>query len=162
MSDSHYLDWSTLTRMELIYAVLGQHLGSGCFRDVWSCAFDPSLVIKIEKEDHPPHFDNTVEWKIWQEVQFDEDIAKWFAPCVGISPGGRVLVMKRTQPVTEAELEVAIPRIPRFFHDVHAKNWGRIGDRYVCHDYAFNVVDDKYTAPALWRSKNARWLDESY
>lgn len=159
MSDSHYLDWDTLTRMEIIYAFLGEKLASGCFRDVWTCRSDPTVVVKIEKAEQAPSFDNVLEWKIWQECQHDADIALWLAPCVSISPGGRVLVMKRTQKVTPAELALALPRVPRFFHDVHSNNWGRIGTRYVCHDYAFNEVDDEYSAPCLWKSKRVKWLD---
>lgn len=151
------LEFDTLTAMDLRFALIGEKIGSGVSRDVFECRFDPHLVVKVERYGG---FDNVIEWKVWQEVQHDEDIRQWFAPCVGISPGGRVLVMKRTKKVTEAELELALPKVPRFFHDVHSNNWGRLGELYVCHDYAFNCVDDEYTAPAYWRTKRANWLDQ--
>lgn len=150
------LELDSLTAMDLRYALIGQKLGSGVYRDVYECRFDPNLVVKVEKEGS---FDNIIEWKVWEEVQFDEDIRKWFAPCVGISPAGRVLIMKRTAKVSDGELELALPKVPRFFHDVHANNWGKLGDLYVCHDYAFNIVHDEYDTPAHWRLVRAKWLD---
>lgn len=145
-----------LTSLDLELALLGPGLGSGMYRDVYECYFDPNLVVKVER---PGHYDNTVEWRVWQEVQYDDDIRKWFAPCVALSPGGRVLIMKRTKKCSDEELELALPKVPRFFHDLHENNWGRYDGRIVCHDYAFNQVDDEYTDPRYWRLKRAKWLD---
>lgn len=147
------LELDSLTAMDLRYALIGQKIGSGCTRNVYECRFDDSLVVKIEREGS---FDNVIEWKVWQEVRHD-DAKVWLAPCVGISPAGRVLIMKRTQKVMLAELKLFLPKVPRFFHDVHENNWGKLGTAYVCHDYAFNDVNDEYTAPRLWRSKKAHW-----
>lgn len=142
--------------VDLRYALIGPKIGSGVSRDVYECRFDPSLVVKVERNGS---FDNVVEWKVWQELSHDDDLKKWLAPCVGISPAGRVLVMKRTAKVTAAELELAMPKVPRFFHDTHENNWGRFEGRYVCHDYAFNVVDDEYSTPRFWGLKRVKWLD---
>lgn len=148
------LELDSLTEMDLRYALIGEKIGSGCTRVVYECRFDSSLVVKIET---PGSFDNVIEWKVWQEVKHDEDVRQWLAPCVGISPGGRVLIMKRTEKVMLAELQLFLAKVPRFFHDVHENNWGKLDKTYVCHDYAFNDVHDEYTNPRLWRTKKAHW-----
>lgn len=58
----------------------------------------------------------------------------WLAPCIQISEGGRELIMRRTEPMSDPVW--AALRVPAFFDDVTPENWGLLDGRPVCHDYA--------------------------
>ena len=60
--------------------VLGKHLGSGAFRDVYECKLDDSIVIKIAK-DHDGAFHNAKEWETYTESRGNREasITPWSA-----------------------------------------------------------------------------------
>jgi hypothetical protein len=116
--------------------LVGEKLGSGVFRDVYEINGRPDVVLKLE--DRGGEFCNVMEWKLWTDAQGTE-AEKWLAPCTELSGlGGRALVMRRTQPMTE-EVWAAL-EVPAFFNDLKADNWGLLDGRPVCHDYAHSNV----------------------
>lgn len=128
---------------------VGRKLGSGAFRDVFVCAFDTSLVLKIQRD--PNNFDNVIEWETWQAYGGDDRIGNWLAPCVSISASGDILIQARTYPALEFPKE-----LPSFLTDFKTGNYGTIGTgkkkRFVCHDYG-NIVVPKLN-PKL---RKANW-----
>lgn len=112
----------------------GQHLGFGCYREVFAHPHRTDLVIKVETA--AGSFMNVLEWEVWRELA----TSKWsgyFAPCEDISPSGAVLLMKRTQPIK------AFPKaltLPDFFQDVKPENFGLLKGRIVCHDYSLSTL----------------------
>lgn len=105
-------------------------IGTGYSRRVYDCVLNKNVVIKIEKGDY--NFDNITEYKIWSVARNNENYAKWLAPCLWISPCGRVLIQERTY------LTDRLPKqIPVWLYDTHQHNFGRLkNDQFVCHDYA--------------------------
>lgn len=113
---------------DLAWLMLGEKIGSGSSRDVYACPTDKTLVIKYE---HAESFQNHLEWEIWQLVKGTK-WAKWFAPCVNISPNGLFLIQKRA----EKSKKMDYPKqIPFFFTDLKYDNFGFIGKQFVCVDY---------------------------
>ncbi len=128
--------------------LLGTHLANGSSRQVFLHAQNPNWVVKIE--DGVRSFQNVIEWELWISVK-DTPLAKWFAPCVYISPGGQILVMERTsQPKAYPD------KLPAFFTDLKLTNFGMYKPmmsrpQFVCHDYGI-------TMPTLDRTlRKAKW-----
>lgn len=132
--------------MDFIMCLCGDRISSGCFRDVYEHATDPSKVIKIEygherKTEHGTGIDNTFcnvqEFLMWREIEGLkgklEWVKKWFAPIHWISPSGHVLCMQKTTPQPKRKRP---DEIPAFLWDVKQENFGWIGNNLVCHDYA--------------------------
>lgn len=133
---------SSFLKEELYDLLCGRKLGEGAARAVFEHALDPTLVIKFEAGGS---FQNVIEWETWQSVQHVPDIAKWFAPCIAISPNGAVLVQRRTTPAAFHP-----ERVPAFFTDLKCANFGilipnhldtcqRTG-QFVCHDYGTHLM----------------------
>ena len=88
------LSGNALINSDIIHCVVGRQLGSGVSRVVYEYNLDPdNYVIKIEPENYGC---NRSEFDLWDEVSYYtgnlEWIKNWFAPCLWISPSGRVLV----------------------------------------------------------------------
>lgn len=110
--------------------LLGEFLGQGSRRTVFSYALDEKLVVKVSKDSC---IDNILEWELWNEIQHTE-YSKWFAPCVQMSADGKVLFQRRTKNIKELPSE-----LPQFMTDLKAENFGLIGKQIVAHDYAFGI-----------------------
>lgn len=110
---------------------VGDHIGSGMYRDVFEVKFDDDLVIKVEKEGS---YCNTREWIVWNDTT-EEKWSDWLAPCVAISENGKFLIQQKTKRIINKQLP---DKIPSFLDDTHFDNWGIYKNRLVCHDYAFN------------------------
>jgi len=118
----------------------GDMIAEGCSRVVYECEYDKSCVVKIAKkdEDNLPD-DNILEWEIWNMVKdMTDETPKWFAPCVRISENGRILIQKRTNPLTDKQWE-SLDKIPSFLSDVKRSNFGMYKGRICSHDYAFTL-----------------------
>ena len=119
----------------------GDMIDEGCSRVVYEHEISPKkLVVKIERNSKfRSATDNIMEWHIWEIVQWlDYDIKKWFAPCVRISNNGRILVQKRTRPLTLKEWD-DLKEVPAFFTDVKRSNLGMYNGHVCFHDYAFTA-----------------------
>lgn len=135
---------ATLQDPELTYGALdilcGEYLGGGQYRDVFELKFNTKdFVVKIETLKYR-RFNNVKEWEIWQLVEgyqgeAEENITSWFAPCEQISNNGRILIQRRTKDFYIKEDKLP-EKIPNFFTDVKPENFGWIGNKLVCHDYA--------------------------
>lgn len=132
-------DQSAFLHKELVNIFCGDLLGKGIGRCVYAHALDDTLVIKMEGAHQS--FQNIAEWQTWQAVKETEH-AKWFAPCVAISPCGGVLVQRRTTPAhTHPE------SIPNYLTDTKCANYGILiprdgeaGGQFVCHDYGVHLM----------------------
>ena len=117
--------------------VLGKHLGSGAFRDVYECRLDDSIVIKIAK-DHEGAFHNAKEWEYYWDISGIKGVGKWLCPVVMISNDNRILVMKRAYPVRKSEMPKSIPK---FCTDIKIDNFGLYDGRVVMVDYGYIDFD---------------------
>lgn len=127
----------TIMSRDFANLFLGRLIGKGMSRQVFEHAFDDSLVIKMEAMEPSGRFQNVEEWETWRRMKECNHVARWLAPCVAISPCGRWLVQKRTTPLAAAHLPT---RIPIFFTDLKAANWGEYEGRPVCHDYGMHLM----------------------
>lgn len=117
---------------------LGNLVGEGCFRSVFQCAHNPKLVVKVEMDDT---YENAREHEVWHRVKEVKRIAQWFAPIIQISPCNRIMLMKKT--IHHIDNLKRPDKIPDFFTDIKPENFGWIGNQYVCHDYAGNLLMEK-------------------
>lgn len=114
--------------------ICGEKISSGQFRDVFDYNMDPKFVVKIQKESG--NFSNILEFELWNYVK-GTPYGKYFAPCSWISGNGRILLQRKTKPITKTRK--APDYIPSFFLDVKDENFGFIGTQFVAHDYDFSV-----------------------
>lgn len=128
----------------------GRRINSGASREVFECMPLPGHVIKVERNDWG--FQNITEWQVWERVRNNKATARWFAPCVYISPCGSVLIMQRTTEAADAQL----PRkMPWFLDDFRRSNYGMLAGRLVCHDYGSNLLIER--GGATQRTHDANW-----
>lgn len=117
---------------DLMRLCLGDKIGEGQYRVVFDFDLIPDTVIKWDKNGVPSC--NWNEYNVYNAMK-DTKFKKWFAPIVGISPGGEFLLMKKARPITDSD---KLPkRLPNFFTDIKRQNFGYIGDQLVCVDYQF-------------------------
>ena len=126
--------FSNVTAKDFMNMMLGELVGTGQYRQVYSLEFDDTCVIKLE--DKYAKFSNVKEWEVWSAVK-GTSYAKWFAPCVKISGNGAWLIQKKTTP---ARMEELPKEVPAFFTDLKLSNWGRLGKQIVCHDYGNHLL----------------------
>lgn len=120
----------SLNDPEFFSFLTGKKLGSGCFRDVYKWKPDPSLVLKVAKDEDGRKY-NFMEHAIWEQVESTPH-AKWFAPAVRVSDCGKYLLMKKAKVASTIHHK---RKIPAFFGDTHCGNFGWIGKQFVCIDY---------------------------
>ena len=125
--------------------ILGNLIGSGSYRDVYEYKPNSKFVVKVEMST-ARQFENVAEWAVWHEIK-DTMWAKYFAPCVSISHSGSVLIQERTEPIKRMPKQ-----LPNFMADLKRKNFGRIGNRIVAHDYGHHLL-------YLRGMKNAKLID---
>src|SRR5438094_2070919 len=130
---------SEAMRKELWGLICGDELGRGAARVVLEHCLDPHVVVKVEP--NACSFQNVMEWQAWEAVR-NTDLAKWFAPCVAISPNGSILVQRRT-----TRAAVHPEKVPAFFTDLKLDNFGVLtpkpgepASQFVCHDYGLNML----------------------
>lgn len=135
---------------EALALLQGDPVAFGSTREVYLCKINPAWVVKVED---PAQFQNAIEWLTWQQIRTTPH-ARWFAPCLHISPGGRVLIQARTTPAEHGRY----PReVPAFFDDTKRSNFGLLDGRIVCHDYGVtHLVKRGLTS----RLVAAKWWDE--
>lgn len=119
--------------LEAFNVLCGELIGEGAYRKVFDCPFDPTIVIKVENAEFSG-FHNALEWRTWDECIYWKPGNRWLAPCVRISPNGRILIQRKTEPIRPKDLPAMLPS---FLRDVKPGNFGWYDGRIVCHDYAF-------------------------
>lgn len=113
-------------------------IGRGTYRDTYSMRFDIGKVVKYEPNPSE-RWCNVLEYTFWQNWKDCPSVARWLAPCHYLSDNSNVLIMDRTMaPIADHR---ALPKsMPAFLTDLKPENFGYIGKRLVCHDYAFYVA----------------------
>ena len=117
--------------------MIGERLGRGISRETYAVRQNEDMVLKFEVVER--YYQNTLEWEIWDRIAHTKH-AKWFAPCIDISACGRILLMKRTVPIAPSQLP---KKVPVFFTDTKAENWGLYKGKPVCHDYGVSLLLEK-------------------
>lgn len=131
--------------------MLGEALGIGVHRKVGVYNLDKSLVIKCAIEC--PNI-NILEYEMWLMVK-DTNLARWFAPCVEISPCGLFLLQKRVETRPKSEYPKLVPS---FFGDMKYANFGWLDGKFVCVDYAsfmYTSISHKWNG----KLKKADWWE---
>lgn len=115
----------------------GEKLGGGIHREVFDCRLRPDLVVKVERDDTWRYFSNVREMKFWDDNQHFKKVADWLAPCVYMSPDGRILLQRRVKLATRFD---DLPdMMPAFLTDFKPDNYGFLEGRLVCIDYAMTI-----------------------
>lgn len=122
---------------EFFEQMVGDHIGTGSFRSVFSLRHDTNFVIKFESAMETFH--NVREWEVWKAAKGTPH-QKWFAPCDSISFGGSVLIQRYVADVVDTELPT---QIPAFFQDCAPRNWGKFRKNIVCRDYGNTTLLQK-------------------
>lgn len=126
------LEPSELAHREVFHMLCGDLIGQGVARRVYQSNLAEDEVVKIESS--AGSFQNVLEWETWRDVR-ETPWARFFAPCVAISPCGVALIQKRTKrPATYPDW------MPAFFTDFKRSNYGMLGHEFVCHDYGTNLL----------------------
>ncbi len=137
---------------DFVTSICGEFIGAGSYRAVYQYNLDPGYVVKIEPLNTNRNF---VEWKLWQEIQglcgSLAWVKDWYAPCRWLSPNGRILIMKKT---VKNDKKVKPEKVPAFLWDVGERNFGWIGDKYVCHDYGENFYAGRVYSSKM---KTVKW-----
>lgn len=115
---------------DLARFMLGDKIAEGSFRAVFEFDFIPNTVIKVAGDTEA----NTNEFNTWAAIAKTPH-AKWFAPCLFLSPCGHFLVQRKVRPIKPGD---KLPKtMPRAFTDFKKENYGWLGKQFVCHDYQF-------------------------
>lgn len=156
MSDNGFI------HKEAFWVLAGDLIGSGMSRKTYACATNKDWVVKVEEDSR--RFQNVMEWETWKDVR-DTPFAKWFAPCIHISPCGGVLIMGRTELAGQSEYP---EKMPAFLTDFKRTNYGmyttvnpktKKKTRHIaCHDYGTALL---IQTGLTKRMKNANWWDEA-
>jgi len=109
-----------------------KRIGYGVTRQVFEAnpLLMPNKVVKIEVGTG--HFQNQLEWIMWERWKSDKKVSKWLIPCVSISPSGIVLIQERGRPMEDNERP---KKIPAWAADTKPENWSIYEGRPVMHDY---------------------------
>lgn len=127
------------------------YISNGIHRAVYGIEESSRFVLKIEHEggrfDKEPNFRNITEYMTWCDFK-GSCYEKWLARVYFITYDGKISIQHRAKPVTKSELP---KKIPPFFCDTKVSNWGRIGTRIVCLDYAYILPDQSKMKTVKWR-----------
>lgn len=126
----------------------GSLIGRGQHRYVYACKLRPDLVVKVESDDSR-FFANVREELFWSDHRDHAPSAKWLAPVEFLSPDGRLLLMKRCDPLP---LDYRLPQqLPSFLDDHKRDNFGLLDGRLVCVDYGITRPNlDNRLVKAHW------------
>lgn len=139
---------------ELAWLFLGKVIGVGMSRSVYEYTLDKTLVVKYEHGES--RWQNIIEYEIWQTVK-DTKMAKWFAPCIDISPNGHFMLQKRAEKIPKGFYP---KKIPTMFADLKYDNFGMIGKQFVCIDYGTAHIDALNRALKMKKTKKADWWED--
>lgn len=128
----------------------GKWLGSGIHRAVYECSFNDKWVIKLALGEDGRKM-NLIEEKISYELG-ECDLKKWFAKVIDVSEAGLLLIMEKAE---MGRIKDYPGRIPHFFTDLKRSNYGWIGNRFVCVDYASTIITNGFTS----KMKKVDWYD---
>jgi hypothetical protein len=153
-------DLSETFKDDMLSLLCGEELGSGMTRTAFACPLIDQVVgdgrkyvIKVETT-RSGHFQNVLEWQIWNEVKDWKECARWLAPCVAISQSGLWLIQRRVDVLSSIEVaKRRAGRVPQFLSDFKTRNYGILDGRVVCHDYGTARI----LGEASLKLKKAEW-----
>lgn len=122
-------DHKTSSR-DLAHLFIGKQLGYGMSRHVYEMEHSPSYVIKWEAEGKD--FQNALEWRVWQAVKDFPKYARWFAPCLDISPNGVWLIQEKVKLIPKNKYP---KKLPDYLGDTKYMNFGLLAGKVVACDY---------------------------
>ena len=125
----------------------GEKLGEGLHRTVYACKIRPDLIVKVEHDVDFRNFMNVFEDQFYADNEYFKKVSDWLAPIEFLSPDGRLLMMKRCDPIKDEEIP---DRLPSWMTDIKADNFGRLNGRIVLVDYALNIKSPN-TRLKKWR-----------
>lgn len=149
--DNYLYHLPAMVKDQALMLICGKELGRGVSRTVFEFAPDKTLVVKIEHNQ--ARNQNASEYTFWEAVSYRPELARWFAGVHLASDMNAMILQTRTQPVTLAELKAKCPLVPAFMSDLKVGNWGRIGRRYVCHDYGTALIPERGFTTRMQRAK---------
>lgn len=125
-------------------------IARGTYRDVFECRLNPAWVVKVEIDKGDwRSFMNVKEYHFWDWNKDYKKVSDWLAPCHFLSPDGRILIQSKVKMAKEHD---PLPeKIPAFFTDLKPQNFGWLGERFVCLDYATTLDNPNV------RLKTADW-----
>lgn len=131
----------------------GEPIGTGMCRDVFALKNNPYWVVKVERDPRKAYFMNATEWRNWSNAVDYEGLRDWLAPCHSINETGRLLFQRR---VKHADMGRYPKKVPQCFTDLKVTNFGYIGNRFVCCDYAYLLLKDpgKLRTAKWWELEN--------
>lgn len=145
---------------ELLGTVLGEKLGAGVSREVFTSPIDPSVVFKVEaysQVDKGWGFQNVEEYLTWKDLEGHEEYARWLAPCKAISSSGIILVQHRVSPIPK---DFPLPdEMPDFLTDFKRANYGLLDGRLVCLDYGLNRFRQAGSRSKKVKMRKVLWRD---
>ena len=116
-----------------------EKVGRGSSRIVYGFRWDPTLVLKIAKDDPSQ---NIMEWQFWDAAK-ETERAKWLAPCDSITTCGRILLQKRVEPFKRSEPPKELPSF--LHHDMNFYHFGWYEGRIVCCDYGLSHWEAEFS-----------------
>jgi hypothetical protein len=135
-----------------IKRICGELIGEGSFRNVYVLKLDPRFVVKVERDMSRSDYSNATEWRNYINNKDWTYLKDWLAPCELISESGQLMVQQRVN--WDGKRRKDYPKyIPHVFTDTKLKNFGWIGDRFVCCDYSYlkiMIKSDKDMKYAKW------------
>ena len=115
----------------------GKKIGEGAHRDVFEYRMNTSMVVKVENDLPWRYFANVLEMHFWSDHQNYKKVADWLAPCRWLSPDGLILLQDKCRPLNK---EDKLPdKLPGCLTDVKIDNFGMLGRKLVCFDYAMTI-----------------------
>lgn len=122
------------TIAQIIKFNCGEKIGEGVHRDVYELKTNPEYVVKIERDPSTGDFANVTEWRNYINNKDWKFLGQWLAPCELINETGQVMIQRRVEHRRRKDYPKYIPSV---FTDLKLRNFGWIGDRFVCCDYSF-------------------------
>lgn len=144
---------SATAARDLAHLFIGERIDYGTSRQVYAVENDPTLVIKWEYDGK--RFQNQQEWLVWEAIKTFPETARWFAPCVDISPNGIWLLQKRCLKLPKDRYP---KELPDFLGDLKYTNFGLLGKQVVAMDYGVMSI-----SRLMWfrrKMVKAKWWGE--
>ena len=142
--------------VQLKKRICGEQIGKGLYRNVYVLKQNPNYVVKIEGDLTTTQFANVTEWRNYINNKEWKWFEEWLAPCEMINETGQVLIQRRI----EHKRRKDYPKyIPVMFTDLKLKNFGWIGDRFVCCDYSF--IPFYIITTGKSKMKYAKWRNDT-
>lgn len=147
--DTLFAQISGKTFKQQVNFLCGEKIGEGLYRDVYVLKQNPKYVVKVETDPSRTTFANVTEWRNYINNKDWTFLEKWLASCEAINETGQILIQERVS--WDGKKRKDYPKyIPSIFTDLKLKNFGWIGDRFVCCDYSMFVLGQVKMKYAKW------------